>query len=73
MQKEVEKNLAVYQAKTTAEKERDSLSSKLETIQAHNDVAKKLAITQAVNQSQKECDELKRDIEKAYFDDIDNN
>ncbi len=62
--KEIEKTLAISEAKSIIVKERDTLANKLETIQTHNEISQKLAINEAVNSFKKERDELKSNLEK---------
>ncbi len=65
---EVEKKLAVSEAKSSAERERDALGYKLEQLKANNDITQKLAITKAVIESKKERDALKSSLEKAEIE-----
>ncbi len=65
---QIEKNLAVHEAKAHIEKERDALSLELEKLKENNEVSKQLAITQAVSHSQKERDTLKNSLEKANLE-----
>ncbi len=65
---DVEKTLAITQAKNSIEKERDMLVQQLEKVQEYNVVTQKLAITKAVNEFEKECDELKLNLEKAELE-----
>jgi hypothetical protein len=56
--------LAVTEALSSAEKERDALRAKVES----NEIANKLAITEAVSSVQKERDELKNDLARAELE-----
>ncbi|WP_320675332.1 DUF2130 domain-containing protein [Prochlorococcus sp. MIT 1341] len=62
---EFEKTLAVTQAKSLADKERDALVYKLEKVQANSEASQKLALNRVVGEFQKERDELKLSLEKA--------
>jgi hypothetical protein len=56
--------LAVTEALSSVEKERDALRAKVES----NEIANKLAITEAVSSVQKERDELKNDLARAELE-----
>lgn len=56
--------LAVTEALSSVEKERDALKAKVES----NEIANKLAITEAVSSVQKERDELKNDLARAELE-----
>ncbi len=65
---EVEKTLAISEAKSYAEKERDALFYKLEKIKETSESTKKLAIVEAVNVYQKESENLKNLLERAALE-----
>ncbi len=65
---EVEKALAVSEARSSVEKERDTLAYKLETVNENNEITQKLAVTEAIGKFQKERDELKNNLEKAELE-----
>ncbi|ABX08564.1 DUF2130 domain-containing protein [Prochlorococcus marinus] len=64
----VERTLAVTQAKSSVEKERDSLVYQLEKIKENSEFAQQLAINQAVSGLQKEREQLKASLEKARLE-----
>ncbi len=65
---EIKTSLAVKEAKSIAEKERDSIAHKFERMKEQNEFSQKIAITEAVNQFQKERDEYKTKLEKAEIE-----
>ena len=65
---EVEKSLAITEATSSVEKERDNLIYKLEAIKQNSELSQNLAINKAVNQFQLERDELKTCLEKAELE-----
>ncbi len=64
----VEKALAVAEAKSSAEKERDFLAQKLEQVKENTELSEKLAINKAINDFQKERNELKSSLEKSSLE-----
>ncbi len=64
----VEKELAINEAKSTAEKERDSLANKLEKIKESNNLEKKLELIEVTSEFEKERDELIKCLEKAELE-----
>ncbi len=63
----LEKSLAVNEAKSLLEKERDTLLFKLEKIKVSNEASQKLAISDAVTQFKKERDNLQNSLDKAHL------
>lgn len=65
---EVERKLAVTQALTAMEKERDKLANELEQVKQDNLSASKLAITEAVGAVEKERDKLRNNLERVELE-----
>ena len=65
---EIEKCLAVNKAKSNAEKERDSLSYKLNQITKTNEVSTRLAITETATKFQNTIKELSNRLDKAELE-----
>lgn len=65
---EVERKLAVTQALTAIEKERDKLANELEQVKQDNLSASKLAITEAVGAVEKERDKLRNNLERVELE-----
>ncbi len=65
---EVEKNLAVSEAKNSIERERDAVAYQLKTINESNSINQKLAINEVTIQFKEERDELKIRLEKAELE-----
>ena len=65
---QVEKTMAVIEAKNLAEKERDALAYKLETIKVNSEISQKLAIKDAINNFQVERQTLTSKLEKANLE-----
>jgi len=65
---EVERKLAVTQALSAVEKERDKLANELDQVKQDNKSASKLAITQAVSTVEKERDELKNGLKQVELE-----
>ncbi len=65
---EIEKTLAITQAKSLVEKERDALAYKLERINESSEAAQKLAINEAVSEFQKEQAELRSSLQRTELE-----
>ncbi len=65
---EVERKLAVTQALSAVEKERDRLANELEQIKQNNKSASKLAISEAVTAVEKERDKLRNSLERVELE-----
>ncbi len=65
---EVERKLAVTQALSSVEKERDRLANELEQIKQNNKSESKLAITEAVTAVEKERDKLRNSLERVELE-----
>ncbi len=65
---EVEKKLAITQAKNNSENERNTLAQKLEQLKSNMILSNKLQINEAVSKYQKERDNLINNLEKASLE-----
>ncbi len=61
---DIEKELAVNEARSIIEKERDSISYALEKVKSNNEAAQRLAINEAIKELEREHESLRNRIEK---------